>query len=168
MKYILETERLRLRAFTHDDAPFILELLNSESWLQYIGDRNIKTSEQAIQYLENGPLKSYRQHGFGLSLVEKKDDHTAIGMCGILQRDNLECPDIGFAFLPQYWGKGYAYEMASATLTYAKDTLKIPVIAAIVLPANRKSILLLEKIGLHFKKTFHLPNSREALWLYSN
>ena len=100
MEAILQTERLLLREFTEDDAAFIVELLNSPGWIQYIGDRNIKTEEQAREYLNNGPLKSYRQNGFGLYMVEKKDDHTPIGMCGIIKRDTLNNPDIGFAFLP--------------------------------------------------------------------
>jgi RimJ/RimL family protein N-acetyltransferase len=168
MKYILETERLRLREFALDDTKFIIELLNSPGWLQFIGDRNVKTEEQATTYLQNGPLKSYIQNGFGLSLVEKKDDNQAIGMCGIIKRDSLDHPDIGFAFLPEHGGKGYAFEMASATLSYAKDKLSIPKVSAITLPANSRSIKLLEKIGLKFVKTFSFPNSNDELLLYSN
>lgn len=168
MNYILETERLRLREFTLDDTPFIIELLNSEGWIKYIGDRNVKTEEQAINYLGNGPLKSYRQNGFGLSMVEKKDDQTPIGMCGIINRDNLKHPDIGFALLPEFYGKGYAYEIASAVLQYAKEQLKLPIIAAIVQPDNISSIKLLGKLGLHFLKTFCFASSEEKLLLYSN
>lgn len=168
MKYILETERLRLREFSLDDTKFIIELLNSPGWLQFIGDRNVKTGEQAIAYLENGPIKSYLQNGFGLSLVEKKDDKKAIGMCGIIKRDNLENPDIGFAFLPEFNGKGYAFEIASATLAYAKEKLALSNISAITLAGNSKSIRLLEKLGLKFIRTVCFPNSNEELLLYSN
>jgi RimJ/RimL family protein N-acetyltransferase len=167
VNYILNTGRLSLREFTLDDTKFIIELLNSPGWLQFIGDRNVKTEEQARNYLLNGPLKSYKENGYGLSLVEKKDDNKAIGMCGILNRDNLENPDIGFAFLPDFNGQGYAYEMASATLAYATDKLKIPNISAIVVAENKRSIALLEKIGLRFIKTFSLPGSEEELQLYS-
>src|SRR5688572_21540231 len=118
MNYFLETQRLGLREFTRDDAVFIVELLNTPGWLQFIGDRNVKTKEQAIIYLENGPLKSYKENGFGSWMVELKEDKTPIGMCGILRRESLENPDIGFAFLPEYTGKGYAFEIASATLSY--------------------------------------------------
>lgn len=168
MKLILETERLRLREFSLKDKEFIVELLNSPGWLQFIGDRNVKTAEQARNYLENGPMKSYRENGYGLYMVEKKDDNQGIGMCGILNRDTLDHPDIGFAFLPAYNGKGYAYEIASATLTYATHQLNLPTIAAITAPGNARSIRLLEKIGLRFSKTITLPNSTEELRLYSN
>jgi RimJ/RimL family protein N-acetyltransferase len=142
--------------------------VNSPGWLLFIGDRNIKDEEQAVIYLENGPLKSYAQNGFGLWLVEKKDDSESIGMCGIIRRDNLETPDIGFAFLPRFEGKGYAYEIANATLFYATQHLNIPKICAITLPANSKSIKLLEKIKMKFEKTFSFPDSTEELLLYSN
>jgi RimJ/RimL family protein N-acetyltransferase len=168
MRYILETERLRLREFNLDDWAFIIELLNSAGWLQFIGDRNARTPEQAKKYLENGPLKSYQVNGYGLMMVETKDNKNAIGMCGMLNRDNLECPDIGFAFLPQLSGKGYALEAAGATMAYAKETLGIPKIVAITLPDNVKSIRLLEKIGLRYIKRFSFSDSKEELLLYSN
>lgn len=168
MKYILETERLRLRTLTREDTAFIIELLNSPGWLQYIGDRGVRTEENALAFLENGPFKSYRQHGYGLWLVESKADGRPLGMCGILRRDALEHPDIGFAFLPEYTGKGYALEVASATVRYAKDTLAIPILSAIALPNNTNSIRLLEKLGLHFVRTLCLPGSEEELLLYSH
>lgn len=168
MKYILETERLSLREFITADAAFILELVNSPGWLQFIGDRNIKTTGQAIAYLENGPIKSYRDNGFGLALVETKDHKISIGMCGIIKRDNLDNPDIGFAFLPGFTGKGYAFEIASATLTYASGQLKLPTIYAITVPYNIRSISLLEKIGMTFIKKINAPKDNEELLLYSN
>ncbi|WP_242927798.1 GNAT family N-acetyltransferase [Pontibacter vulgaris] len=168
MKYILETERLRLREFILADTKFIIELVNTPGWIQYIGERNVKTDEQAVKYLENGPLKSYAQHGFGLYLAETKDDKKPIGMCGILKRDNLENPDIGFAFLPDFNGKGYAFEVASATLSYATNKLNLPTVLATVLPDNARSIKLLEKLGLRFIKTFCYPDSKQELRLYSN
>jgi RimJ/RimL family protein N-acetyltransferase len=167
MNYILETERLKLRELTLDDTAFIIELVNTPGWLTFIGDRNIKTEEQAKSYLENGPLKSYRENGFGLSLVEMKDSQTKIGMCGILKRDSLEHPDIGFAFLPQFMEKGYAFEIAHATVQYTIDHLKLPIIYAIVVPENVRSIKLLNKIGLTFVKRFHFGDSNQELLLYS-
>ncbi|MHC2992484.1 hypothetical protein OB13_13145, partial [Pontibacter sp. HJ8] len=122
----------------------------------------------ARHYLENGPLKSYAEYGYGLSLVERKEDQKAIGMCGILNRDTLDHPDIGFAFLPEFNGNGYAFEIASATMNYAKDRLKLSKIAAITIPANVRSIRLLEKIGLRFTRTFCFPDRDEELLLYSN
>jgi RimJ/RimL family protein N-acetyltransferase len=162
--YILETERLRLREFNLNDTTFIIELLNSPGWIEFIGERNVKTETQAIEYLKNGPLKSYGKNGFGLSMVETKDE-MPIGMCGILKRDTLENPDIGFAFLPEFTGKDYAYEIASATLAYAMNDLKISKISAITLPHNIRSIKLLEKIGMKFIKSF-LSDKNEELLLF--
>jgi len=168
MSYIIQTERLSLKEFTLNDTPFIIELLNSEGWLKYIGDRNVKTEEQAKNYLVNGSLKSYLENGFGLYMVEKKDDKKAIGMCGIIKRDNLELPDIGFAFLPDFIGKGYAFEIASATMNYAKEKLNITFVYAITVAYNKKSIALLERIGLKYTKTIKLPNDDEELLLFCN
>lgn len=168
MNYILSTERLILRHFTINDTQFIIELVNSPGWIENIGNRNITTEEQAKEYLQNGPLKSYAVNGFGLWLVEMKNDSTPIGMCGILKRDNLESPDIGFAFLPSFTGKGFAYEIAHATMTFATDILKLPVIFAITIPTNISSIKLLEKIGLRLIKTLTSPDDNKELLLFSN
>ena len=163
----LETQRLGLREFTPDDASFIIELLNTPGWLQFIGDRNVKTQEQAIVYLEQGPFKSYKENGFGLWMVEVKANIIAIGMCGILKRESLEYPDIGFAFLPGYTGKGYAFEIVQATLSYARENLGIEKICAITIPGNTRSIRLLEKIGLNFEKKIFQQGKEETLLLYS-
>ena len=168
MTHILETERLRLRYFTLDDTQFIIQLLNSPGWLEFIGDRNVKTEEQAQAYLLNGPLKSYEANGYGLCLVETKVDNKPIGMCGIINRANMEGQDIGFAFLTEYVRMGYGYEIASATLAYAMNELKMPRVFAITLPTNKPSIKLLEKIGLEFKKNFTFPEETEELMLFSN
>ena len=168
MEFILETERLILSQFTTDDAKFIVELVNSPGWIEFIGDRNIKTDEQAKNYLENGPLKSYDLNGFGLYLVALKTERTPIGMCGIIKRDHLENPDIGFAFLPEFAGKGLAFEIAKATMTYAKDKLKLPKIFAITVSDNKTSINLLEKIGLIFINEFRFAGDEEELMLFSN
>ncbi len=167
MEWILQTERLRLRRFTLQDTAFIITLVNTPGWLQFIGDRNIKTDQQAQAYLENGPLKSYRENGFGLSMVERKDS-TPVGMCGILKRGDLEIPDIGFAFLPAFIGKGYAVEIAAATLQHAHTVLEIKNISAITVPANERSISLLEKLGFIFDKTFKFTGSEEELRLYTH
>ena len=164
---ILETERLLLRPLTLDDSDFILELLNTEGWIKYIGDRNIKTNEQARNYLENGPLKSYQTNGFGLSLVQLKTSNKSIGMCGLIKRDYLDHVDIGFAFLPDYTGMGYAYEVAKRTIQYAMNELQKENILAITLPENSSSIKLLEKIGFKYDKNFITEDTREELSLYS-
>ncbi len=163
---IFDTTRLVLRELTLHDAPFILELVNTPGWLKYIGDRNIKTIEAAETYLTNGPIKSYHDHGFGLLLVQTKVTNIPIGMCGILKRETLEHPDLGFAFLPEYIGKGYGFEAASATLAFAKANLKLPVVSAITVPYNQASIKLLETIGMKFQKSILLPNNPEELFLY--
>ncbi len=163
---ILETERLYLREFVLTDTPFIIELLNSQGWLKFIGDRNVRTEEEAQRYLQQGPLTSYQENGFGLWMVEKKSDAHPIGMCGLLKRKGLEHPDIGFAFLPAFHGSGFAFEAASATLKFAQQSLKLPVISAITLADNLKSIRLLEKNGFRFIKPFCLPESDEVLQLY--
>jgi len=167
MKYILETDRLKLREFNFNDALFTIELLNSPGWLQFIGNRNVSNEVQAKSYLENGPIKSYGENGYGLWLVEKKEDNVPIGMCGIINRASLDNPDIGYAFLPEFTGHGYAFEIANATLKLAKDTLKIPVIAAITTDSNLKSIRLLDKLGFKFKRRIFFQDDNEELLLYN-
>lgn len=157
---ILETERLRLRPFTLEDTKFIVELLNSPGWLEFIGDRNVKTEKQAADYLRNGPLKSYAENGYGLSLVETKDGQP-VGMCGIIKRDLLEHPDIGFAFLEAFTGKGFAFEIAKATLSHAIAAWNISKVSAITLPHNKRSIQLLEKIGLVYVKSYTTEKGEE-------
>lgn len=168
MEYILQTERLNLRKFRIDDTKFIIDLVNSPGWIEFIGDRNIKTLEEAKNYLDNGPIKSYEVNGYGLSLVELKNEKGPIGMCGIIKRDNLENPDIGFAFLPDFIGKGYAFEIANATMSYAKEKLNLSIIYAITVSNNKPSINLLEKLGMKFIKLFCLPNDDDELMLFSN
>ena len=164
---ILETDRLILREFNTDDAAFILSLLNNPSWLQYIGDRNVKTMEDAHNYLLNGPMKSYHENGFGLSMVEIKESHIPIGMCGLIKRETLEHVDIGFALLPEYAGNGYAFEIASATMSYANNNLGLEDIVAITSADNEHSIRLLNKIGLGFEKMIKLAQDEENLMLFT-
>lgn len=168
MEYLLETDRLRLKELKRSDSDFIIQLVNTPGWLQYIGDRNVYTTEQAVHYLESGPLKSYQLNGYGLSLVERKEDGRAIGMCGMLKRDTLDVPDVGFAFLPEVSGQGYALEIVTATVSYARAKFSLTKIAAIVLPENTKSIALLEKTGFKFEKRIRLTADAQELLLYSN
>lgn len=168
MHTILQTSRLQLRELALSDAPFILGLLNSPGWLRYIGDKKVKTEEQAQQYLQEGPLKSYLQNGFGLYLVVRTKDQCPIGMCGILKRDGLDKPDLGFAFMPDYQGKGYAYEAAAATMQWAAERLKLASVYAITLPENNHSIRLLNKIGMRYIRYIKLPDSETALLLFSS
>jgi RimJ/RimL family protein N-acetyltransferase len=150
---ILETERLNLRRFSADsDAPFALTLLNEPSFLQYIGDKKVRNLDDARQYLLNGPIASYEKNGFGLYAVELKESQTSIGMCGLIKREELPEPDIGFAFLPEFWKKGYAFEAAAAVMKDARETLNLDRILAIVNPENYASMKLLERLGLRFER----------------
>lgn len=164
---ILETERLILRLQTTEDALFILELVNDPSWIQFIGDRGVKTVEEAASYIENGAIRMYEQFGFCLYVVEIKEDQTPIGICGFVKRETLEDVDIGFAFLPDYWGKGYAYEAASAVLAYGLVTLGFNRIVAITTQENYASAKLLERIGLQFERVIQFSNDSEELRLFS-
>ena len=167
MDKILETERLILRQFTLDDAPFILELLNTPTWLQFIGDRNVHSIEDAENYLLNGSLKSYQENGFGFYAVIEKTNIQTIGMCGLIKRDTLPDIDIGFAFLPNLIGKGFGFEIASATLDYALNVLKIKRIIAIVNPENEKSIGLIRKIGMQFEEMIKFGDDGKELMLFA-
>ena len=151
-KTILATERLTLREFSTTDAGFILILLNTPSWLKFIGDKNVHSIEDAKYYLIDGPLKSYRDNGFGLWLVLLKDSSKPIGMCGLLKRDYLENADIGFALLPDYEGLGYGFEMAKATILHSRTVLQLKSVVAITDVNNTSSITLLNKLGLHYEK----------------
>jgi RimJ/RimL family protein N-acetyltransferase len=128
MNYILKTENLLLREFDTSDSIFIVQLLNSPGWIEYIGDRNIKGESEAIHYLLNSPIKSYTEHGFGLYMVETIENKIPVGMCGLIKRATLDKPDIGYAFLPEYNGKGFAFESAVGVLNYAKVKLNIEII----------------------------------------
>jgi [ribosomal protein S5]-alanine N-acetyltransferase len=149
-KTILETERLTLRQLSPDDAELILELLNEPSFLQYIGDRGVRTLADARQYILDGPAASYARFGFGLYRVALKETDVPIGMCGLLKRDSLEDVDIGFAFFPRFWSKGYAVESASAVMAYGREVLGLERIVAVTAPDNEASIRVLGKLGLKF------------------
>ncbi|MFN8248701.1 MAG: GNAT family N-acetyltransferase [Ferruginibacter sp.] len=164
---ILETERLTLREFKASDAAFIVVLLNTPTWIRFIGDRGIRNVYDASLYLQNGPIKSYQVNGFGLWLVSLKEKNRPIGMCGIIRREELDHPDIGFALLPEFAGQGYGFEIASATMSYAKHYLQLDKIVGITTPDNEYSIKLLQKLGLKFEKHIKLPAQEETLMLFS-
>ncbi|MEP6746811.1 MAG: GNAT family N-acetyltransferase [Bacteroidota bacterium] len=164
---ILETDRLILSELTIADAPFILELVNSPGWLQFIGDRGIKNIHDAENYIINGPMASYTINGFGLWLITLKENAASIGMCGLIKRDTLENEDTGFALLPQYEGKGFAFESAAAVLQFAKENLGLKKVVAITLETNHRSINLLTKLGLLFEKKIILPPKNEELMLFT-
>lgn len=167
MKNIIETERLTLRHLSTDDAPFILELLNDPSFIQNIGDRNVRTIADAESYITKGPVTSYEKNGFGLDLVVLKETGESIGMCGLIKRDTLEDVDIGYAFLPRFWSKGYAVESASAVLEYGQQVHGLKRIVGITLEENKGSVRVLEKIGLKFEKMVKLAGDDEELMLFA-
>ncbi|MBI3134982.1 MAG: GNAT family N-acetyltransferase [Bacteroidetes bacterium] len=162
-----ETERLILRPFTLNDTSFILKLLNTAGWLKYIGDRHVHSLADAQNYLRQGPLKSYRVNGFGLSAVELISSGELVGMCGLIKRPGLDDVDLGFAFLPEFTGKGYATEIANACLAYAFNTLHLKRVIAITLPENKASIAVLQKVGMKPEGTILLPGETEQLRLFS-
>ena len=160
---VLETERLLLRRITTDDSEFILELLNEPSFILNIGDKGVRTTADAARYIQNGPIQSYERFGFGLYLVELKDSGEPIGICGLLKRDTLKDVDVGFAFLPRFWSRGYAVESAAAVMAYGKNVLGIRRIAAITTPDNSKSIKVLERIGLRFERMMRLSEDEPEI-----
>ena len=163
---ILETERLLLRQFSSDDSEFILELVNEPSFIQNIGDRGVRTLEDAKAYILNGPVASYAKNGFGLYLVALKETDESMGMCGLIKRDALNDVDIGYAFLPRFWSKGYAVESALATKEYARDVIGLNRLVEITDPANAGSMRVLEKIGLRFEKMVKLSEDDIELKLF--
>jgi len=164
---ILETERLTLRELiSADDAEFVFALLNTPKFIQYIGDRGVRSVEQAREFIENRYRQSYSDHGYGLYAVELKTDNTAVGMCGFVRRDTLPGPDLGFAFLPEYEGKGYGYESANAVMQYGRETLGFATVLAITSQDNEVSGKLLEKLGFKFDRL--IESGDETLKLFSS
>ena len=163
---VLETERLFLRRFTPDDAEFILTLVNEPSFLRYIGDKQVRNLEDARQYILNGPVASYERNDFGLYLVELREPHTPIGMCGLIKREELPDPDIGFAFLPDFWNKGFAFEAAAVVLQDAGDRLRLQRLLAITSQDNDASIKLLQRLGFRFAQEIKLSPDRERVKLF--
>lgn len=163
---VLHTARLTLRRLTADDAPFIFELVNGHAFMRYIGDKGVRTLDDARGYIAKGPADSYARHGFGLLRTELTDSAVPIGICGLVRRETLADVDIGFAFLPQFCARGYAYEAASAVLAHAREVLKLPRVVAIVSPDNAGSIRLLGKLGLKHERTLRLTENAEPVQLF--
>lgn len=166
--HVLETERLILRRITPDDAAFILELLNDAAFLRFIGDKSVRNLEDARQYILQGPIESYERLGFGLYLVSLKSSGVPIGICGLIKRETLEDVDIGFAFLPDFRCKGYAFESATAVKDYGLKMLGLRRLLAITQPDNTGSIRVLEKIGLKFERLIRLAPDSPEIKLYTS
>lgn len=162
---ILETERLALREVTADDAAFVLDLLNSPGFLENIGDRGVRSLDEARAYIAERVLGSYREHGFGMWLTQQKADARPIGLAGLVRREGLEMPDVGYAFIADAWGRGYAQEAAAAVLAHAQGPMGIPKLAAITTPENFASMAVLRKIGFTFQGMITLPGAeRESTY----
>ena len=166
---IAETPRLRLRAMSdHDDADvaLMLALLNDGAFIRHIADRGVRTLDQARDYLRNGALRSYAQHGFGMYAIQRKDTGELIGNGGLVSREGLEGPDLGYALLPAHVGQGFAHEAARAVIADAAGRLGITCLRAIVNPDNAASIGLLQKLGFEFDRMVVLPHVAHALDLF--
>lgn len=163
---ILETQRLSLRKLTTDDAEFIFRLLNEPTFIQNIGDKNVRSLDDARGYIQNGPLASYEKFGFGLFLVEEKASGAAIGICGLLKRETLNDVDLGYALLPEFCSQGYAVESASGVMRFAEEVLGLSRVAAIVSPGNERSIRVLEKLGFEFVGMIQLSPDADELKLF--
>ena len=163
MALVCETERLRLGHLTEDDAAFALQLLNEASYIRNIGDKGVRTLEQARAYLLDGPVASYSRHGFGLNRVTLKDTGAVAGMCGLLRRDGMQDVEIGYAFLPEFWSKGFAREAVAGVLRTAVTQHGLQRVIAVVSPDNAESIHLLEKLGFAFDGMVTLPGASSAI-----
>ncbi len=162
---VAETARLTLRRLSPGDAEFFHRQLNQPSWLANIGDRNVRSTIDAENYIRTRTLASYQEHGFGMYRIERKTDGVPVGLCGLVKRDTLPGPDLGFSLLEDQWGKGYAREAAGAVVAYAFGTLKLSKLLAIVLPANDRSVGLLEKLG--FEREGTILSNGAPLLLYA-
>jgi [ribosomal protein S5]-alanine N-acetyltransferase len=161
------TNRLTIRPFTLDDAGFIMDLVNDPDWLRFIGDKAVASKEDARRYLTEGPLTMYEMHGFGLCAVERTNDGSMIGMCGLVRRAGLEDVDVGYAFLPHGRGQGFAIEAAHAIVDHALTIIGIGRIVAITDPANVASTRVLEAIGMRFERYLQLTEGAKQVALYA-
>jgi RimJ/RimL family protein N-acetyltransferase len=162
----IRSERLELRRLTEDDAGLSLALWNDPEFIQFVGDRGIRTLEDASKAMQEGPLKIWRDHGYGPYVITLASDMEPMGICGLFKRDNLQHPDIGYALFPQFMGKGIAFEAAKAVRDHARDALGLERITAIVSPDNPRSIRLLEKLGMTVEGPIRMPDEDEDLLLY--
>lgn len=163
----LETERLSMRWLTLEDADLMLAVWNDPAFFQYVGDRGIRTVEQAEETLLSGAFKLYENHSYGPFRLALKADDVAIGTCGLFRREGYDDPDIGWSVLPEFGRQGYAYEAASAVLEYAQSELGLARVTAFVSPENLPSIGLAEKIGLQYERMARLVGEDEDVCLYS-
>ena len=141
--------------------------MNDPSWIRFIGDKNVRSVDDARRYIEQGPMKMYAERGYGLWLVERKADGAPLGICGLVKREQLQDVDLGFAFLPRYWSQGYARESAQGVLDYARAAVRLKRIVAITSPDNLASARLLGKLGFAHEATLDWGRS-DPVELYAS
>jgi ribosomal-protein-alanine N-acetyltransferase len=163
---VLNTERLELSWLTPDDAPMMLAVWNDPAFMRFVGDRGIRSVEQARAAIEAGPLKLYADYGYGPFRLRQRDAGGDVGICGLFRRDGLDEPDIGFAILPDFCKRGLGFEASVAVLDHARDALGLPAVTAIVSPRNEASIGLLEKLGLVYERPIRMPGDDHDISLY--
>ena len=163
---VLNTERLELRWLTLEDTPLMLGIWNDPAFVRHVADRGIRTLDQARAAVEAGPLRLYAEYGYGPFRVRRREDGMDMGICGLFRREVLEDPDIGFAILPEFCGKGYGFEASAAVLDYARDALELAAVTAIVSPQNAASIGLLEKLGMRYERPIRMPGDDHDVSLY--
>jgi [ribosomal protein S5]-alanine N-acetyltransferase len=161
----LETPRLTLRRLEFDDAPFLVKLLNEPSFIENIGDKGVRSVEDAHRYLREGPMAMYEKFGFGLWHTARKDG-VAVGMCGLLKRDSLPDADVGYAFLPAFWGQGFAHEATAATLRHGARKFGLARVLGVVSEGNYGSIRVLEKSGMTFERMVSMNEAEPPARLY--
>ena len=164
---VCETARLCLRRLHGGDAALMLEVLNDPDFVRYVGDRQVRTHEDAERYIRNGPEASYARWGFGLYRVEIRASGQAAGICGLLRRDGLDAPDVGFALLPPFRRAGYAFEAAAAALRHDREVLHLGRIVAVTDPGNIASRRVLERLGMTFDRMIRLPGSQREICLFA-
>ena len=163
---ILETKRLTVRPFSLCDADFIVELLNEKAFIENIGDKKVRSLDDARCYLRDGPIASYQRYGIGLWRIGLQGDDASIGMAGLLKREQLADVDLGYALLAEYCGNGYALEVTSAVMTYARELLGYRRVVAVVNEGNKSSIRLLKKLGFEYERMVQLTKDDEAAQLF--
>ena len=163
---MLETARLALRNLTLDDAELMLAVWNDPAFVRYVGDRGIRTTDDARVAMKSGALQLYEKHSFGPYRVALKDLDRPIGICGLFQRDEFEIPDLGYATLPEFCGNGYAFEAATAVIDYVRSELAIAELLAIISPQNDASVGLIRKLGFEFERMHTMQGDDEAVQIY--
>ena len=166
MEIKLQTERLQLRWLTLDDAELMLAVWNDQAFVRFVGDRGIRTLDEARTTMQEGALKLFSDYGYGPFRMALADSDAPIGICGLFRRDGLDDPDIGFATLPEFCGNGYAFEAACAVMDHARDDLELPRLIAIVSPENEASVGLIRKLGLRFERMYRMDDGDDDVAIY--